>query len=121
MKDSDGHWQDEGASLVRPYLLAGGRSRPSRGDLEMITLVVAMTHRLNEAVSPEHAQIVNLCQEAHSVAEISAKMNLPMMVVKVILGDLIEHGYVIFRSPPTTSDNPSPELLQAVLDGIRRL
>jgi hypothetical protein len=112
---------DPPASLVRPYFLAGGRSRPSQANLEMITLVVAMTDRIDEAVSPEHSEIMIICQNPSSVAEVSARTNLPLIVVKVLLSDLIERGYLIYRSPPVASDAPSPELLQAVLDGIRRL
>ncbi|WP_373299406.1 DUF742 domain-containing protein [Amycolatopsis acidiphila] len=112
---------DESGPLVRPYFLAGGRSRPARTDLELITLVVSVTEQIRETVSPEHARIVRLCREPCSVAEVSALTNLPLMVVKVLLSDLIDRGYLIHRSPPSTTEIPSRELLQAVLDGIRRL
>jgi hypothetical protein len=118
--DRSPHDDEAAGPLVRPYLLAGGRSRPARTDLELITIVVSVTSRPTETVSPEHAQIVRLCQQACSVAEVSALTELPLMVVKVLLSDLIERGYLIHRSPPAT-DVPSAELLQAVLDGIRRL
>jgi hypothetical protein len=122
MNGTHGSQYDEAAGpLVRPYLLTGGRSRPARTDLEMITLVVSVTDHIREAVSPEHAEIVEICQEPYSVAEVSALMNLPLMAVKVMLSDLIERGYLIYRSPPMTTNVPSQELLQAVLDGIRRL
>lgn len=121
MAARDRFWHGQAGSLVRPYMLAGGRSRPSQRDLEMITLVVATTDRVNEVISPEHDEVVSICQQPSSVAEISARMNLPLIVVKIILSDLIERGYVVFRSPRVTSDTPTPELLQAVLDGIRRL
>ncbi len=110
------------SALVRPYFMTGGRSRPSHGNLEMITLVVAVLERISEAVGPEHTEIMRICQTPCSVAEVSANANLPLIVVKVILSDLIERGYVIHRSPPVASDDaPSLELLQAVLHGIRRL
>ncbi|GAB3562818.1 DUF742 domain-containing protein [Amycolatopsis endophytica] len=112
---------DAAGPLVRPYFLTGGRSRPARGDLELITLVVAVTDRVREAVSPEHARIVRLCTRPCSVAEVSALMNLPLMVVKVMLSDLIDRGYLIHRPPPPATAAPNRELLQAVLDGIRRL
>ncbi|KAA9161651.1 DUF742 domain-containing protein [Amycolatopsis acidicola] len=107
--------------LVRPYLLTGGRSRPARTDLELITLVVAVSEEIREAVGPEQAEIVRLCQEPCSVAEVSALLNLPLMVVKVLLSDLIDRGHLIHRPPPPTTAVPSRQLLQAVLDGIRRL
>jgi hypothetical protein len=62
-----------------------------------------------------------MCQQPLSIAEVSATLNLPLAVVKVLLSDLIDWGLVIFRSPPRTSDVPQMELLQAVLDGIRKL
>lgn len=107
--------------LVRPYFLAGGRSRPARADLQLITLVVAVTDHASEIMSPEHTEILRLCARSCSVAEVSALTGLPLMVVKVLLSDLIERGYLLHRSPPTSSEIPSQELLQAVLDGIRRL
>lgn len=110
-----------GDDLVRPYLLAGGRSRPSQPNLEMITLVVAMTEHIAEPIGPEHEQIMSICRTPSSVAEVSARTHLPMVVVKIMLSDLIERGHIIYRSPPTAADTPSPELLQAVLDGILRL
>lgn len=117
----DGALHEEWGPLVRPYLLTGGRSRPARSDLELITLVVSVTEDIREEISPEHARIVRLCREPCSVAEVSALTDLPLMVVKVLLSDLIERGYLIHRSPPTTTERPSRDLLQAVLDGIRRL
>lgn len=110
-----------GDNLVRPYLLAGGRSRPSQRNLEMITLVVAVTEHIAEPIGPEHEQIMGICRTPSSVAEVSARTHLPMVVVKIMLSDLIERGHIIYRSPPTAADTPSPELLQAVLDGILRL
>lgn len=115
-------WEEAPADpLVRPFFLAGGRARPTRHDLELISLVVATTRDARTELGPEHAEIVRLCQQPQSVAEVSAKIDLPIVVVKVMLSDLIERGYLVFRSPPTTTDIPSPQLLQAVLDGIRRL
>lgn len=122
MKVEDEQWFDEAAGpLVRPYAVARGRTRPSHHGLEMITLVVAMTTELDVGMDPEYAHIVSICQRPLSVAEVSAMLNLPLVVIKVLLSDLIDRGYLIFRSPPQTSDYPKMELLQAVLDGIRRL
>jgi hypothetical protein len=122
MKVEDEFWFDEDAGpLVRPYAVARGRTRPTRHDLEMITLVIAVAtdHRVD--ADREYAQILEMCQRPLSVAEVSAMLDLPLGVVKVLLSDLIDWGLVIFRSPPRTSDVPKMELLQAVLDGIRKL
>ncbi|HET6502882.1 MAG TPA: DUF742 domain-containing protein [Amycolatopsis sp.] len=119
-----GEWFDEEAGpLVRPYALTRGRTRTGRHDLNMITLVVTVRPDADAAflVEPEYAEILRLCQMPLSVAEIAAKLNLPMAVVKVLLVDLIEQNLVVFRSPPPRTSTPDRKLLQAVLDGIRRL
>jgi hypothetical protein len=51
------------------------------------------------------------------VAELSAALKLPLSVVKILIGDLIERRLVIFRAAST----PDPNVLQAVINGIRRL
>jgi hypothetical protein len=122
MRVGNEQWFDEAAGpLVRPYAVARGRTRPTRRDLEMITLIVAVTAEFDMGMDPEYAHIMGLCQRPLSVAEVSAMLNLPLVVTKVLLSDLIDRGLLIFRSPPQTSDYPKMELLQAVLDGIRRL
>jgi hypothetical protein len=116
----DGHtWFDEEAGpLVRPYAITGGRTRTKQPDLDLITLVVASRrHADPTALEPECLKILSLCQSPTSVAEISANLNLPLGVVKVLLGDLIEQRIVHFR----TALIPDNEILQAVLNGIRRL
>lgn len=108
--------------LVRPYTMTGGRTR-SRGDtLDMITIVVAARQSEDgSAPEPEHADILRLCRTPISVAELSAQLDIPMTVVKVLLGDLITNDEVRAREPMPTADLPEMNILQAVLDGIRRL
>jgi hypothetical protein len=122
MKMENEFWFDEDAGpLVRPYAVARGRTRPTRHDLEMTTLVVAVSTDRHVNVDREYAHILQMCRCPLSVAEVSATLTLPLGVVKVLLSDLIDWGLIIFRSPPRTSEIPQMELLQAVLDGIRKL
>ena len=122
MKVDNEFWFDEDAGpLVRPYAVARGRTRPTRHDLEMTTLVVAARTDRPMNVDREYTHILRMCQRPLSIAEVSATLSLPLVVVKVLLSDLIDWGLIIFRSPSRTSDDPQIELLQAVLDGIRKL
>lgn len=122
MKMENEFWFDEDAGpLVRPYAVARGRTRPTRHDLEMTTIVVAVSTDRHVNVDREYAHILQMCRRPLSVAEVSATLTLPLGVVKVLLSDLIDWGLIIFRSPPRTSEIPQMELLQAVLDGIRKL
>lgn len=116
-------WFDEAAGpLARPYTVTGGRTRSSNYPLDLITLVVAMTPANAVAhLEPEHRRVLHLCQQPTSVAEVGAKMDLPLPVVKVLLSDLIEANHIIFRAAAPESAAPDQNILQAVLDGIRKL
>jgi hypothetical protein len=123
MKHGRGSWYDDDTgSLVRPYAVTGGRTKSSRHDLDLITLVVSSAYE-NVAMGPEHTEILRICQYPLSIAEISATLGLPLAVVKILVSDLIDQGYLIFSSPPPSmnTDTPDMSILQAVLDGIRRL
>jgi uncharacterized protein DUF742 len=120
-------WFDEAAGpLVRPFAVTRGRTTSNWRDLDMITLVVAARRDGGvERLGREHADIVRLCGRPVSVAEISARMSLPLAVTKILIGDLIEGGYLVFRAPPSgrgaSTGDPDLRLLQTVLDGVRRL
>jgi hypothetical protein len=106
--------------LVRPYAITRGRIRSMSYDLDLVTLVVALQDRVDMVdPEPEHEQILLLCQQPLSVAEVAAKTSLPLTVVKVLLADLIEHRHLIFRAPMGAAEVHDPRILQAVLDGIR--
>lgn len=124
MSERRQRWFDEAAGpLVRPYAVTRGRTSDRRGDLDVITLVVAVRAAVGaHGLDTEYEDIVRLCQYPLSVAEISAKLHLPLVVTKILVGDLIDDGYLIFRSPPPAMSGPvNLELLQAVRDGIRKL
>ncbi|GAB2525637.1 hypothetical protein HNR10_005187 [Nocardiopsis aegyptia] len=109
--------------LVRPYTLTRGRTRPrSAGPaLDMITIVVAAGDREEHHLEPEYKEILRLCHRPISVAEVSARLDMPLTVVKVLLGDLVAEGDVRTRAAVPVTRLPEKKVLQAVLDGIRRL
>src|SRR4051812_28405100 len=110
-------FDDDAGSLVRPYAMTRGRTSSGQVDLEMITLVVALGPILpvhTQSLDPECLQILALSQRPTSVAEISAALSLPLSVVKILIGDLIDKQLVMFRSAVT----PNIHVLQAVINGI---
>ncbi|EME15399.1 DUF742 domain-containing protein [Rhodococcus triatomae] len=122
-------WFDDAAGpLIRPYAVTRGRTVGAGHDLDMLTLVVTVTPgpRLRH-LEPEYTEIVRLCREAQSVAEVSAHLNLPLAVTKILVGDLITEGLLNFRAPASGDFNDGIavtddlNILQAVLDGIRKL
>lgn len=73
-------------------------------------------------LAPEPAAILDLCRErALAVAEIAAHLDLPVSVVKVLCGDLLEDSTILVRAPLEVRETPDASLLQKVIDGIRRL
>ncbi|WP_320783639.1 DUF742 domain-containing protein [Streptomyces sp. CRN 30] len=109
---------------VRPYAITGGRTRHSRHHFTLITLVVSRQERAYEQdnLEPESMAILALCRDrAVAVAEIAGQLDLPVSVVKVLCGDLLNAELIIVQSPPELSEQPSVELIERVMDGIRQL
>ncbi|MGK8522498.1 DUF742 domain-containing protein [Nocardia asteroides] len=117
-------WFDEAAGpLVRPYALTRGRTTGAGPELDMLTSVIAdpsaTTLRRSE---PEYTEILQLCRISQTVAELAAQLRLPLAVTKILVGDLIGDGQLIFRAPVPTEAGPDDlNILRAVLDGIRKI
>lgn len=124
MTDEPEHWYEEDAGpLVRLYAVTRGRGRTARTELDLTTLIVdagaGMRLRRSE---PEYAAIVDLCRTPMAVAEVSAHLQLPLNLAKVLIGDLIEEGRLVARAPQYTAVGaPDVRVLRAVLAGIRRM
>lgn len=115
---------DTQGRLVRPFTLTGGRTRPTHGEFTLITTVTAVEPQpLGGArTQPEFGRILRQCAEPVAVVELAARLDLPVSVVVVLLGDLLEAGRITVRPPhPVTRANPSLELLQKVRKGLDRL
>jgi hypothetical protein len=112
------------ASLVRPYTLTAGRTDTAVDlplEAPVQTLQSALFHRW-----PPHdvrGRIVQLCIKSPSVAEISAQLDVPLGVARVLVGDLVTSGYL--RVSPTLTDASSRderrELIGRTLRGLRAL
>ncbi|WP_328821058.1 DUF742 domain-containing protein [Nocardia sp. CY41] len=117
-------FEHEAGPLVRPYAVTRGRTSPIYADLDLLTLVTTSRVRFaSRRVEPEYAAIIDICDSPLSIAEVAAKLHLPLTVAKVLVGDLISDGALIFRSPSPVSvaNHENVELLRAVLDGIQRI
>ncbi|MEV5018795.1 MULTISPECIES: DUF742 domain-containing protein [unclassified Streptomyces] len=115
---------DAAGRLVRPFTLTGGRTRPSRADFTLITTVTAVDPQPTRGArpQPEHLRILRLCAEPVAVAEVAARLDLPVSVVVILLSDLLEAGRITARPPHLVSRaNPDLDLLQKVRDGLGRL
>ncbi|MFF4243306.1 DUF742 domain-containing protein [Streptomyces sp. NPDC001822] len=121
-------WYDaEAGPLVRPYAVTGGRTEPGPSGVrfDLIALVVADgagPGRGDSLLGPEHRALLVLChEETQSVAELAAEADLPVGVVRVLLGDLLEAGCVRVSRPVPPAQLPDERVLREVIDGLRAL
>jgi hypothetical protein len=71
---------------VRPYAMTGGRTRPTHDALEIETLVsTTSTVDLAPKLTVEQRAIAVLCHDILSIAEVSAKLHLPLGVVRILV------------------------------------
>jgi hypothetical protein len=112
------------SGAVRPYTVTGGRTRSSNGDAFPIEALVRVLSRQGIAVSVEKDRILDLAGSQYvSIAEISAHLKLPVGVVRVLVGDLVDDGLASVSGTESNSYNPatSLSLLESVLNGISAL
>lgn len=107
----------------RLYTITGGRSRATASGLDLVTLVVSNS-RPQPGMQSEYATILRICQHKMAVVEIAAHLGLPVSVVKILLGDLIDTGQLTATHPPSAREDAfraDPELLKKVLVGLQNL
>lgn len=117
-------WRDEEAgSLVRPYALTRGRTRSSADDLDLIAMVKATGARPQgeRALSPEHRRILELTGRPAPVADVAAELDLPLGVVRVLLGDLRDQGLISVRPAASSAPLRAEHILKEVINGLRAL
>lgn len=109
-------------ALVRSYLMTGGRVAPSM-DLAYEALLSTTPRGVAamEGLAFERQAIARLCRfEPQSVAEVSAKLNVPIGVVRVIAGDLVSESLLdVQAATENVADDVS--LILRLIEGVRAL
>src|ERR1700691_789648 len=111
-----------GGSLVRPYAVTGGRTKP-RYQLEIEAMVAAAHYEARDlsVLSPECQAILGFCRDWRSVAEISAVLRMPLGVARILIADMAAEGLVRIQQLDHAEGRPDVQLLERVLSGLRRL
>ena len=110
--------------LVRPYTLTAGRT--DAGVHLPLEAPVGIVTTAQPSRWPGHdvrAQILALCADRPSVAEIASHLALPLGVARVLVGDLVMQGYVRVHDTlgeAATADERR-ELIGRTLRGLRAL
>jgi hypothetical protein len=117
-------WLDRDAGpVVRPYAMTQGRVAPAGGEFDLVAFVVATMPELPPSphLQPEHHAIIAASWEPMSVVELASKLDLPIGVVRVLLGDLRSAGLISSYEPPAVSQGHDIDVLKAVVNGLRAL
>src|SRR5579863_5119664 len=122
MHSAGDRWLDEEAgAVVRPYAVTRGRTRPAGGKLDLIALISAVRDASATELGPEHLALLRICRRPTSVADLAADLDLPVGVVRILLGDLRERALISVHNPIPAARLPDRRILQEVVDGLRRL
>lgn len=107
------------ARLVRAYTITRGRTQAAVA-LPLEATLRVLPRDADLPLSPAATQVLHAC-DRRSVAEVSALVALPIGVVRVLLGDLVEQGLV--RAQATITEHSSKDeridLLERTLRGLR--
>jgi hypothetical protein len=110
--------------IVPAYALTGGRTRATASgrDLPLETPVTTTADGLRQVVELHHEkrEIILLCRRATSVAEVAARLHVPLAVARVLVTELATAGCLAVHLPEMT-DRPDRAILERLLDGLVRL
>ena len=111
---------ETGRRRVRPYAMVGGRTRPTHDDLEIEALIsTTSVGEQTPKLTVEQRAIAALCHDILSIAEVSARLHLPLGVIRVLVGDMADDDLVMIHRPAQTGGRPDLALLERVLYGLR--
>jgi hypothetical protein len=108
--------------LVRPYAVTRGRTEP-RYQLEIEAIVETNRYDARDLplLSPECRAIMEFCRDWRSVAEVSAVLQMPLGVARILIADLATEGLVRIHQLEHTQGRVDVKLLERVLSGLRKL
>lgn len=124
MSDSTPEWyDDEAGPLVRLYAMTAGRAHSTGGAFDLMAVVQAgPPSDYAPSLPPEQAAILRACRyEPQTVADVASESTLPVSVVRVLLGDLLESGHISVTRPVRPTELPDRHILREVIDGLRAL
>jgi len=111
--------------LIYASISGFGQNGPyaSKGGFDLIAVIETVDEQLPVRFpgGPEHSRILKLCRSPLSVAEVASDLELPVDVVRVLLGDLVDHKLILVRQPAPVAQFPNASVLKQVIDGLHAL
>jgi hypothetical protein len=105
--------------VVRPFVMSGGRTRVDHPTLRIESIVETDAARGTGGVGFEQAEILRLCTQPQSVAEVAAHLTIPVGVALVLVADLVaDDRLVLHHSDPVEIEL---DALTRMIDRVRSL
>ncbi|MFC9328129.1 DUF742 domain-containing protein [Kitasatospora sp. NPDC057015] len=121
-------FDDDAGPMVRLFSMTKGRARPiEEGLFDLISMIAAEPAGDEEseaeaALDLEHHALLTWCRrEPLTVAELGSYTDLPVSVVRVLLGDLYDADLITVTRPVPLAQLPDERLLRDVINGLRAL
>jgi Protein of unknown function (DUF742) len=106
---------------IRPYALTGGRTRTRHHLLvETLVSVPEFDPVLADSLMPESRMLYTRARQRMSIAELSANLDLPLGVIRVLVSDLAGQN-AVFIHPTAYAYQNNPRVLERILDGLKQL
>jgi hypothetical protein len=126
--EADPWYDDTAGPVVRPYALTRGRTSHAAEDhLDLNAVVVADEYSgdvggRDHTLVPEHLAILERAlAKQTSVAELVVELDLPVAVVRVLTGDLLDAELIHITRPVPAAELPEESILREVISGLRGL
>ncbi|MEU1391433.1 MULTISPECIES: DUF742 domain-containing protein [unclassified Nonomuraea] len=120
MTDAPRWYDEEAGPVVRPFALIRGRTRSSGDAFDLVASVRALADQADDH-GPEQQLILRAARSPISVADLAVELDLPVGVVRVLLGDMRDHGLISVTSPSATGSRSNERILKEVINGLRAL
>jgi Protein of unknown function (DUF742) len=117
-------WFDDAAGpVVRPYAVTRGRTRSQGRQLDLVAVVVgAAPSKMDRRwLEPEHLRLLSRCRQPITVADLASDLELPLGVVRVLIGDLRDKGLARVSTPAPSEFARDEAVLRMVLDELNSL
>ena len=113
-------WLDEEAGPIVPaYLLTRGRTVPASEAIDLMGIIITAGGLTPpRGLDPEHLIILQKCTTPTRLVDVAAELNLPIGVVRVLVGDLHAQKLVQVEMPPPA---PDAKVLLEVISGLKAL
>ncbi|MET7762983.1 DUF742 domain-containing protein [Streptomyces sp. NPDC005336] len=124
-QDEEAYWyEDETGPMVRPYTVTRGRTRPATEVPIDLMAQISAVEGADPRQALDHARtsLLELVRRGpRPLTELAADADLPLTVVRVLLGDLAAAGVVRIGRPTGQGSRPDPRLLREVAARLREL